>query len=244
MSSSSVAVVSTVGALLVSGCTGPFSALDPKGPSADAAAWLWWGMFALFALVFFVVLGLWFYAIKRGSTSRRDNLIAGTADTVNHSEQRKFTQRWIIWGGLVLPVSAISLILFFGIPAGHSMLPLPVPQGNVLRIEVTGHQWWWQVHYPDTGVILKNEIHIPANTPIDLHLTSADVIHSFWVPKLGGKLDMLPGRVNILRLQADEPGVYRGQCAEFCGLQHAHMQFTVTAHEPAAFKKWQTEAAQ
>jgi cytochrome c oxidase subunit 2 len=105
-------------------------------------------------------------------------------------------------------------------------------------IEVTGHQWWWEVRYPDTGITLRNELHIPVGQPVDIHLTTADVIHAFWVPRLGGKLDAIPGRTNVLRLQADRPGSYRGQCAEFCGMNHAHMQFTVEAHPPEAFDQW------
>ena len=123
------------------------------------------------------------------------------------------------------------------------MLPLPDGEGKTLRINVTGHQWWWQVHYPDSGIQLRDELHIPVGVPVDLHLTSADVVHSFWVPRLGGKLDMIPGRTNVLRLQADRADTYRGMCAEFCGLEHAHMRFTVTAHDPGEFKTWLTEAS-
>lgn len=121
---------------------------------------------------------------------------------------------------------------------GHRMLPLPPAEGKPLRIDVTGHQWWWEVRYPDSNISLKNELHIPAGMPIDIHLSTADVIHGFWVPRLGGKLDAIPGRVNVLRLQADEPGVYLGQCSEFCGLHHAVMKFTVKAHTPDDFARW------
>ena len=103
---------------------------------------------------------------------------------------------------------------------------------------MTARQWQWEVSYPDTGVRLRDELHIPAGAAVDLHLTSEDVIHSFWVPRLGGKLDMFPGRTNVLRLQADEPGLYYGQCAEFCGTGHAHMKFTVRAHAPDEFDAW------
>ncbi len=214
---------------LLSGCSGPFSMLDPAGPSARSAAWLWWAMFSFSAIVLFAVVGLWLYAINRrfGSNSKE--------------EDRRLGHRWIIGGGVILPIASTTLLLIFGIPLGHKMLPLPPAEGEVLRIEVTGHQWWWEIRYPDSGITLRNEIHIPANTPVDIHLTTADVIHAFWVPRLGGKLDAIPGRTNILRLQADEPGVYRGQCAEFCGLHHAHMQFTVEAHAPQDFSAWLNE---
>ena len=117
-----------------------------------------------------------------------------------------------------------------------------------IRIEVVGHQWWWEYIYESydgrpLNFITANELHIPASDdtttrPVYLTLKSADVCHSFWVPRLGGKLDAIPGRTNVLRLQADNPGVYRGQCAEFCGMHHATMQFTVEAHAPDDFTLW------
>lgn len=213
-------------------CEGPLSALDPAGPAARAAAGLWWGMFLYFTLVTAVVIALWCYAMRR----------PGEADNPRAS------RKWIIGGGLVLPLLSIAVILAAGIPAGRQMAPLPSTTEEVLRIDVTGHQWWWEVRYPhnsaeaDGAITLRNELHIPVGMPVDIHLTTADVIHSFWVPRLGGKLDAIPGRTNILRLQADEAGLYRGQCAEFCGLHHAHMQFTVKAHSPEEFARWLQEA--
>lgn len=212
-------------------CSGPFSTLDPAGPSAATAAWLWWIMFAFSAVVLVALTALWVFASVRqpkpGSEAR----------------VRQVHRRWLIGGGLLLPIGSVTALLIIGIPAGHSMLPLPVGGDPPLRIEVTGHMWWWEVHYPDHDVELRNVLHIPAGKPVDLHLTSADVIHSFWVPRLGGKLDMIPGRTNVLRLQADAPGSYRGQCAEFCGIGHAHMQFEVQAHEPDGFEQILREAA-
>jgi len=210
----------------VAGCSGPFSALDPAGPAARSAALLWWSMFAYATLVLIAVVGLWLYAMRRPQ------------DTGDEQHQRRIHNRWILGGGVVLPTVSIILLLIFGIPIGQRMLPLPPANGEAMRIEVIGHQWWWEVRYPDTNIVLSNEIHIPANTPIDIHLTTADVIHGFWVPRLGGKLDAIPGRTNVLRLQADNPGVYRGQCAEFCGMHHATMQFTVEAHAPENFTLW------
>jgi cytochrome c oxidase subunit II len=111
------------------------------------------------------------------------------------------------------------------------------PAGEVV-IEVIGHQWWWEVRYPHEGIVTANEIHIPAGQPVTLRLTSDDVIHSFWVPELHGKLDLNPQQTNTLILQADQPGAYRGQCAEFCGIQHAKMALLVVAQEPAAYAEW------
>jgi cytochrome c oxidase subunit 2 len=207
-------------------CSGPYSTLNPAGPAAADAAALWWGMSSFAVLVLLVVVGLWLYALRR------------RPGQISQEQARRIQNRWIIGGGLLLPITSMGVLLAFGIPIGHRMLPLPVAGQDVLRIEVTGHQWWWQVEYPQQGVELRNELHIPAGQPVDLHLTSNDVIHSFWVPRLGGKLDMLPGRTNVLRLQAHEPGIYHGQCAEFCGTGHAHMQFTVHAHAPADFAAW------
>lgn len=183
-------------------------------------------MFGAFGLVLLAVIALWCFAIRHSTPvdNPRRNL------------------RLIIGGGIVLPLLSITGLLAIGIPAGHRMLPLPTSQ-DVLHIHVTGHQWWWEVHYPESGIRLRDELHIPAGAPVDIHLTTADVIHSFWVPRLAGKLDAIPGRTNILRLQAERPGVYLGQCAEFCGLHHAHMQFSVTAHEPAAFQQWLNETS-
>lgn len=222
-----------IGSLLLAGCGGPFSTLDPAGPSADSARWLWWGMFSFFTLVFLLVVALWLYAIHRPQRN--------TAHATDESGNRRIHKFLLIGGGIILPGVTIIVLLSFGIPAGHRMLPLPLASGEAVRINVTGHQWWWEVNYPDADITLENEIHIPVGVPVDFHLSTADVIHSFWVPRLGGKLDTIPGRVNILRLQADEAGVYRGQCAEFCGLHHAHMQFTVEAHSPENYARWRAE---
>lgn len=118
------------------------------------------------------------------------------------------------------------------------MLPPPFSQPASMRIEVTAHQWWWEIHYPDAGVNIKNELHLPAGVPVDIHVRSADVIHSFWVPRLAGKMDAIPGRTNILRIKSDMPGSFRGQCAEFCGTGHAGMVLAVKAYTPENFMIW------
>lgn len=212
--------------LVLAGCSGPLSSLDPAGPSARSGALLWWGMFAYASVVLVAVVALWLYAMRRPQ------------DTRDEAQQRRIHNRWIIGGGLILPTFSIITLLMFGVPMGHRMLPLPPADGPALRIDVTGHQWWWEVRYSDSSISLTNELHIPAGVPIDIHLATADVIHGFWVPRLGGKLDAIPGRINVLRLQADKPGVYLGQCSEFCGLHHAVMKFTVHAHTPDDFTRW------
>ncbi|QBS10254.1 cytochrome c oxidase subunit II [Legionella israelensis] len=207
------------------GCKGPQSMLDPAGPAALLVSKLWWGMFIFFSLVFIVVCILWFYAMRS-----RDK-------EANKNEVERLSRYFIIGGGILLPTISISLVLLFGVPIGHSMLPLPGNQ-KILRINVTGHQWFWEVHYPDAGITLINELHLPLNQPIDIYATSHDVIHSFWVPRLNGKIDMIPGHTNILRIQATKPGHFRGQCAEFCGLWHARMLLDVEVHSHDEFNAW------
>jgi cytochrome c oxidase subunit 2 len=119
------------------------------------------------------------------------------------------------------------------------MRALPAPgEGAALTIDVTGFQWWWEVRYGDAAVTTANEIHLPVGQPVDVRLTSHDVIHSFWVPQLHGKLDVNPGHITTLRLIADEPGVYWGECAEYCGIQHANMRLVVVVEAPEAFQQW------
>lgn len=219
--------------LLLTSCSGPYSSLDPAGPSASTAALLWYAMFAYAAVVFVVVLLLWIQAARR------------PADAPDDPRTLRTQQRWILGGGVLLPMLSISLLLLFGIPMGRSMLPLPPADGGeAFVVEVTAHQWWWQVEYPGAGINLVDEMHIPAGVPVDVHLMTADVIHAFWVPRLAGKMDTIPGRTNVLRLLADEPGIYRGQCAEFCGLAHAHMKFTVHAHDADEFAAWQESVSE
>ena len=215
--------------LLFTGCGGPFSALDPAGPSAAAASWLWWGMFGYFTLVMLAVFGVWFYAMRRDPGD------------INQQQSQTLQNRWVFWGGLVLPSVSLAVVLAFGLPAARAMLPLPLDEGEPVRVIVTAQQWRWDVTYPDTDILLEDRVVIPADTPVDVHLNSADVIHSFWVPRLAGKLDVVPGRTNVLRIHADEPGTYRGHCAEFCGAGHAHMHFVVEALEPGEFETWLTQ---
>jgi cytochrome c oxidase subunit 2 len=144
----------------------------------------------------------------------------------------------IVWAaGIALPIVVLSALLVYGLSLTSHLSDRI--RGDELRVRVTGEMWWWRVAYLDTDgrtlVHDANELHIPAGQPVVLELESADVIHSFWIPRLSGKLDMIPGRRNLMRIQADEPGVYGGQCAEYCGGPHALMGFTVIAHEPRAF---------
>jgi len=213
--------------------------LDPAGPSTQAIAAVWWWMLGVSAVVLLGVLVLWLVAMRQR---------APVADGDRQPGAGQMGRRWIIGGGILLPAAAIVPLLIFGSSAGLHQLPL-TPSGSggavaaPLRIDATGQQWWWALHYPDSGVRLRNELRLPVGRPVHVHVGSADVIHSFWVPRLGGKLDAIPGRTGIVRLQADQAGSFRGQCAEFCGLGHAHMVMTVIAMPPDEFDAWLTAQA-
>lgn len=149
-------------------------------------------------------------------------------------------ERWIVIGGIAIPL-AILFGVFVATAATLSNTSHP-PTRAKFMIEVTGHQWWWEVRYPSPDLqqsfTTANEIHIPVGEPVTLRLESRDVIHSFWVPQLQGKIDLIPGQTNTFWLRADSAGVYRGQCAEYCGMQHAHMAMQVVAQPRAQFESW------
>jgi cytochrome c oxidase subunit II len=211
--------------------TGPGGgSLDPQGPAAQTMAGLWWLMLGLGVAVFvvfaiFLALGL--FRRRRptgGAEARPGNELGGAFN------------RWIVGAGVVAPLLVIGAV--FGATIGAMRrLPVTAPAG-ALEVEVIGHQWWWEVRYPEAGLTLANEMHIPVGRPVAVRLTSADVIHSFWVPALGGKLDLLPDHANTLVLQADEPGEHRNRCAEYCGLQHTLMGMIVVAEPPERFEAW------
>jgi cytochrome c oxidase subunit 2 len=148
----------------------------------------------------------------------------------------RWTGRMILAGGLVVPLVVLGVLWTITL-ADMSALSQPT-RSTPLRVQVIGHQWWWEVRYPQEGIVTANDIHIPAGRPVEVELTTDDVIHSFWVPQLTGKTDLVSGRINRMRIQADMPGIYRGQCAEYCGLQHANMIFYVVADRPATFQNW------
>jgi cytochrome c oxidase subunit 2 len=207
--------------------------LFPGGPAARSLADLgWWvlGTFVLVSVVMWVLLG-WVALRRRGTLLEHAPWNTGGG------------QSWILIGGFAIPavilgvVFVSSLRVMTAFPMGDGEPALPPPS-----IQVIGHQWWWEVRYTmddlHEQVTTANEIHIPAGRPIDIELQSRDVIHSFWVPELHGKVDMVPGLVNRIRLQADAPRWFRGQCSEYCGPQHAHMMLLVESQAPADFDAW------
>src|SRR4029079_2450118 len=152
-------------------------------------------------------------------------------------------RRWIVIGGFTIPVIVLSTIFVVML---RSMAAFPMGDGEMslkpADVHVTGHQWWWEIEYTEGGVdghvVTANELHIPTGRPVDIELRAHDVIHSFWVPRLHGKVDLVPGLVNRIRIQADRAGVYRGECAEYCGPQHAHMILLVQSDSPSDFDGW------
>ena len=202
-------------------------ALDPQGPVSGAMADLFWLMLGLGAVVFVVVvvvltLGL----LRRGREGEPQ---------ADRQRPDRFG-RWFVVGGVVAPL-VILLVVFGATVNAMRFIPTTAPP-EALVIEVVGHQFWWEVRYPDAGITTSNELHIPVGRRINLQLTSADVIHSFWVPELAGKLDLLPDRTNTLILQADEPGEHVSRCAEYCGLEHTKMLLTVVAEPEEQFASW------
>jgi cytochrome c oxidase subunit 2 len=204
---------------------GPQSVMHPKGESAALISDLASVMFIGGGAIFLFVMALTGIALF-GPQSLRDILA-----------RRKVA---VVGGGILFPLAVLSALTLYAFFSTAALVR--ADEAPAARIEVTGELWWWRVKYRDANgeVIVEtaNEIHIPAGLPVDFTLTSADVIHSFWVPNLAGKIDMLPGHVNRLRIRAEAPGVFRGQCAEYCGAQHANMAFQVVAHAPADYASW------
>lgn len=206
--------------LLLAGCHPEHyqSAVHPRGPAADSIATLWWFLLAVCTGVFTIVMALMVGAVaspRRGETSPLGN-------------------RFIVIGGIVLPAIILVGMMIYSLEA---TVALRMPETR-LTVRVVGHQWWWEVVYPEHEITTANEIHIPVGEPVRLEIRARDVVHSFWVPNLTGKMDLVPEHDNFFWMQADEPGIYRGQCAEFCGPQHAWMAFKVVAQPEEEFKKW------
>jgi cytochrome c oxidase subunit 2 len=226
------ALAATLGAL-AAGCGGAQarSVASPAGPAARILAAL-----GLPVLIGFVVTSVVMWGLVAWVALRRTGSLAEHAPP-----DAEGGLGWVVIGGFIIPG-----VVFFGIFLATLgvMRVFPMDHGarGKAEIRVIGHQWWWQIDYVAGGVhqqfTTANEIHIPVGRPIEIELDSADVIHSLWAPRLHGKVDLVPGLVNHIRIQADAPGVYPGGCAEFCGLQHAKMRFLVIAESPADYKKW------
>jgi cytochrome c oxidase subunit 2 len=199
------------------GCVSDQSILHPAGTQAQEIARLFWIMTGAGAVIWAVVIGLAVFA----------TLFRGRAPS------EAFAERFILLGGMVIPSILLGVLLVIGL----RLLPGHAGAAPDLRVHVTAEQFWWRVAYDQPGRRIEsaNELHLPAGAEVEVVLTSPDVIHSFWIPTIGGKMDAIPGRTNVLRLSPTVPGRYRGVCAEFCGLSHALMAFDVEVHGPAEF---------
>jgi cytochrome c oxidase subunit 2 len=208
------------------------SALDPLGPQAANVARLWWFSLAVATVVYLLVIGAacWALARARRREHRAELLDAG-------SEGRMTTG--VTWS---IAATVVILLVFLGYDLSVGRTLSPIPRAHPLTIEVTGHMWWWEVQYADTAVhdrfTTANEIHVPVGQPVLFLLSSADVIHSMWVPNLAGKKDLIPGYTQSFWFRADTAGTYRGQCAEFCGHQHAKMGMFIIAEPLDRYQQW------
>ncbi len=218
----------------IPGCAGDQSALDPAGPQAGRIGSLFW-LYLGVCLVVYVGVALaivWAY-VRRGRRRRMPLTLSPPADR----ERRLW--RWVV-ASIAGTVATLFVLLGGDYATGRAVHGLAA--SSELTIRVTGHQWWWQVEYPGEGpselVTTANEIHIPVGRTVRVELRSADVIHSFWVPNLHGKRDLIPDHPTQTFLRADRPGTFVGQCAEFCGFQHAMMRLVVVAEPEEQFRSW------
>jgi cytochrome c oxidase subunit 2 len=220
-------------ALSLASCRGVQPMLAPGGPQARSIAHLGW-----FVLITFSAVTVLMWVLIYWVATRRRGTLAEHAPYDAPADKRL-----VVFAGFVVPaiilctIFVLTLKTMSAFPMGDNEMHAMAPS-----ITVTAHQWWWEVEYHVGGVsehfVTANEIHIPAGQPVDIRLRTRDVIHSFWVPRLHGKVDMVPGFDNVIRLQADQPGPYRGECGEYCGPQHAHMILLVQADAPADFTSW------
>ena len=217
------ATIASLGLSALLGCEGPQSALDPAGRAAEQIARLFWKMAGGTVLVWLAMAGLTVYAMRGARTAKEGRL----------------AKLLIIGGGAIVPTAILTALLVYGLAMMPNLLAR-ASEGS-LKIDVTGEQWWWRVRYrPPNGtdVVLANEIRLPLGEMVEFQLESSDVIHSFWIPALGGKMDMIPGRTTRLTLEPTRPGVFRGVCAEYCGTAHALMAFSVVVMPKEEFDRW------
>jgi len=231
----------SIAALLFQGITRSQSMLNPAGLAAHRISTLGWITYIIFMAVAAVMwlLVFWLALRRRGTLAEHDPWDA------NHGGGRGGEQ-WIIAGGLLMPVVILTTLFVLTM---DTMSHFPIRDANgdppAPNIVVDAHQWWWEVHYVDGPVdqhfTTANEIHIPVGQPMTIELQSDDVMHSFWVPQLNGKMDFIPGETNETRIEANRAGVFRGECSVFCGEQHAHMAMLVVAQSPADYQKWRAD---
>ena len=201
------------------------SVFGPAGPQAAQLASLGWTMIVIATIVFVIVMGILLVPLWR---RRHASSVDAPPAPVNE-------RAWVLYGGAAVPALILAGVFVLTLGAYRHSAP---PERPALTIEVIGHQWWWEVRYPDQHIRSADEIHLPVGQPVKIILRSDDVIHSFWVPNLAGKTDAIPGVTNATWLQADSVGTWRGTCAEYCGMQHAHMALSVVAQPAGDFARW------
>ena len=221
--------------LLLAACgNSPRSTLNPGGPASSRIATLEWAVLITFCAVAFIMWALLAWAASRHR---------GTLETHEPWNQGG-GQNWIVIGGFAVPVVILFVFFVWNIT---SLSKFPVHANTMMHpeIRVVGHQWWWEIQYlgqpAERQFTTANEIHIPVGRPVDIELTTHDVIHSFWIPELHGKVDLVNGQRNYIRVQADRAGVFQGQCAEYCGAQHAHMLLMVVAQPEQDYQAWYSQ---
>ncbi|MCJ8237441.1 cytochrome c oxidase subunit II [Peteryoungia algae] len=215
-------ILASVAPLILASCSGDLSALDPAGPYAGAIADLWWIMLAGAMAILTLVIVLFGLVLFRPDFGR--SLSA---------------KGWMIAGGLFLPVPVLIALMTYGMAQGEYLIGAWQNEPVMARVEARGAMWRWDFRYPDIGADMSTTetLHIPAGGVVEVRVTSADVVHSFWIPRLAGKIDAVPGHETVLRIKADVPGRYAGICAEYCGAGHAGMRFTVEAHAPETYRQ-------
>lgn len=206
------------------------SIFDPASPQAQAILNLFGLLTLLSVVVLAIVVGATLYSIIRFRWRGPEE----PRQVFGHNRLE------LLW--TIIPLLLVTII--FGFTFSTMRAADPPLNGQQPDLVITAHQWWWAVEYPKSGVVTANEIHLPAGQRLLARLESADVIHDFWVPKLGRKIDMVPGHPNYLWLEASQAGVYLGACSEFCGVQHAWMRLRVMAQSPAEFEAWQQQQLQ
>ena len=218
---------------LLAGCGGSQNTLAPHSHAASDISNLFWVMtgIAFGGLALVTGLLVWAWVTRR----RRGFRATDPADPHPGEKPAWFV---VIGGGVVFPLMVILALFIVGDWAVLNVTQAPAASSTAMTVDAVGHQWYWAFRYPGTKVVTADELHIPVDTRVNLVATTADVIHSFWVPELNRKIDTIPGRQNRILLYADKVGVYRGQCAEFCGLQHAHMGMLVFVQPKTQFRAW------
>jgi len=224
-----VHVVGSAAIVLALTACGPHSMLSPHSPEAHSIASTWWLMFALALAVYIVVAALIGIAILRRGAK------------VDESRRRRFENRFIVIGGLVIPIAILGVTAVATVAVANKLSPSAAAAQPQVQITVKGEQWWWRIEYPNDGITTANEIHVPIDQAVDITLVSDNVIHSLWVPELNGKADVIPGQINHLRFTATKTGRFDGRCAEFCGIQHARMEFVVFVDSTQDYQKWVTD---